>query len=117
MDSNITALHGSPFRDDSPLYFDVMEHVDGYLDHRGTWQVDPAQKKLVRSDTHQVLATVGSGYKTVQNRDLFQAIEASMTSTVPSSFLEGVTRRASTSFDGKLCVHDYRFPGMKVAFR
>ena len=118
--NNITPIRQSPFNSESRLYFKVCERPDGWQDKHGTWHADPNQKKLLRQDpvTDEpiILATVGNKYQTVQNRELFEGIERAMIDTVPSQYLDGVTRSESLSYGGAVGLHDYLFPAMRVAF-
>jgi len=120
--NNVTQIRPSAsiFSPDSPLYFKVCERVDGWQNKHGTWHADPTQKKLLRQDpvTDEpiILATVGNKYQTVQNRELFGAVEDSMSRIVPAQYLDGATRSEKLSYGGAVGLHDYSFPQMRVAF-
>lgn len=127
---NVTDIRKSvsPFPNDSTLYFPVVEREDGWCDKHGQWHRDPSLKKLLRMDSNNrphILSTVGTGYKVVQNRELFPHIEQKMQSAFEPRLLRDVETRDEWSYDGRDCWRHYTFPNLRcdidgggdVAFR
>jgi len=70
------------------------------------------------------LAVVGTNYKVLQNRELFEAVEENIIATLPYEKIANVTVTDSMSYDGAMCMREYVFnditaelPQGDVAFR
>lgn len=122
-----------PFPQESELYFQATERDLYWNDlDRGMFHVVPTHKMLLRrgngaigSDEPIQLAVVGTGYQLVQNKDLFQAIEAQFAEALTPDELSGVRIHDKMSFGGAMCLREYIFPNVRcdapgesdVAFR
>lgn len=118
------------FPQESSLYFPVYEVPLAMLGKQNFHRVT-GHKALARAgvnDEPLLLAIVQDTYKTVQNKELFQAVEAQFEAGLGGSAaheLNGVQVKDKMSYDGAVCLREYVFPNMRcdininstVAFR
>lgn len=107
---------GQPFAtyntDRSPILFPVHEHRVGYQTGN-LWSQARDYKAIVRSDKDILLNIVGSGYKIVHNKELFQAIEDCMVNEMLPDHFEGMQVKDKVSGWGRMCFREYVFPAIK----
>lgn len=114
----------SPFPQESNLYFPVYD-VPLAMTGKGNFHKVDGYKALARADEDNkpaLLAIVGSTYKTVQNRELFQAIENEFTIALDSTALlanegsrwyDDIRVTDKMSYNGAMCLREYVFPNMR----
>ncbi len=77
-----------------------------------TIEVD-THRALVRDDTQVPIAVVGKSYGVVQNRELFGNIDEQVHAAMTAKQVQGAKVFNQMSFDGRLCLREYQFPGIK----
>jgi len=95
----------------SYIYFPVVERPLFWKSKSNTYLKSPDHKQLLRADEGNPipLAVVGMNYKTVQNRELFEAVESNIIDTLPPEKLGNVTVKDRMSYDGAMCLREYVF--------
>lgn len=108
------------FPTESSLYFPVVERAISWQDKNNNYRPITTHKTLVRpvgpNREPVPLAIVKSTYGVVQNKELFQAFEEQML-TAYGDDCRDVTVVDKVSYQGALCLRDYRFPNIKLAHR
>lgn len=97
--------------DDSPLYFDVVEHsVNNPLLRNGSF--DKYKILARRGDfpgTDVPLAIVGKGYKVIQNAELFPFIDHEVAEAVGPEHARR-TVKDRIAYNGQVCIREVVFP-------
>ena len=122
----------NPFPQESDLYFPVYEYplfIHSARAKVGNTDAFPvySHKALVRSGQREpvILNVVGSGYKLIQNKELFHSVEDRFMQELSAKQLDGVKSSDRLSYFGRECFRDYFFPavtfespdGREIAFR
>lgn len=102
----------------SELYFYAVERDNYWHGKDGNFRAIPGEKSIIRADKGSDgpfhLATVGQGYKVVQNRSLFNAIAEQFEQALSPEEVEGVKIHDSMSYHGRTCLREYQFPNARI---
>ncbi len=104
----------NPFPQESKLYFDVQDRLLTFFDNNAHEYVPVTSHKALVTYNQQQLAIVGKGYKTVQNKELFQGLELQMMDGFKNNELEGVQVKDRMAYHGATCLREYIFPNVQV---
>lgn len=128
--SNVVQLHNArcvdpqetpSFPQESELYFEAIECSLSHSWNDSNRDVK-THKALVRPIHHDIqphnpqprlLNVVGIGYKVVQNRELFQAVEAQFMQSFNEQELRDVHVQDKMSYHGAQCMREYIFPNVR----
>lgn len=106
---------------DSPILFPVGERGVGWQMENGDYLHTPTHKAIVRlrRDGHiaSLLNIVGSNYRLVHNRELFNKVQDVMINEMLPSHLHDVQVTDRVSSYGRVCYREYRFPSIRCRLR
>lgn len=100
----------------SPLLFKAYERPLWYEGKSGTRYDNTGHKALIRmkDDKPVCLNVVQNSYKVVQNDELFSMISENMVPAIGALEWNNKQIIDKVSYNGALCMREYRFPGIKV---
>lgn len=121
-------IHTMPHTDRSPIMFHAYERPLYYNGKDRTYPVGDF-KALVRAPNNVggdpvCLNVVKKSYKVVQNAELFTAVDHGILDALPDYNMNNVQVIDRASYNGRICLREYRFPEIsiegpqdKIAFR